>query len=69
MKERNCGINTGVNARQREGGIMDIKQRKLQLLPLNLNRCTCKMVRNLSLSSGKNREMICCRRYRKFKYN
>ena len=30
-------INTGVNARQREG-FMDIKQRKLQLLPLNLNR-------------------------------
>ena len=31
-------INTGVNARQREGGFIDIKQRKLQLLPLNLNR-------------------------------
>ena len=30
---------------------MDIKQRKL-LLPLNLNRCTCKMMRNLSLSSA-----------------
>ena len=40
MKERNC---TGVNARRREEGFMDIKQRKLQLLPLNLNRCTCKM--------------------------
>ena len=36
---------------QEEGGFMDIKQRKLQLLPLNLNRCTCKMARNLSLSS------------------
>ena len=44
-------INTGVNAKRREGGIMDIKQRKLQLLPLNPSRCTCKMARNLSLSS------------------
>ena len=44
-------INTGVNARRREGVFMDIKQRTLQLLPLNLNRCTCKMARNLSLSS------------------
>ena len=30
---------------------MDIKQKKLQLLPLNPNRCTCKMAKNLSLSS------------------
>ena len=42
-------INTGVNTRSREGCFMDINQR-LQLLPLNLNRCTCKMARNLSLS-------------------
>ena len=41
---------------RREGGFVDIKQRKLQLLPLNLNRCTCKMARNLSLSSGKKTE-------------
>ena len=40
MKERIC-----------DGVFMDIKQRTLQLLPLNLNRCTCKMARNLSLSS------------------
>ena len=39
-------INTGVNARRREGGFMDINQRKLELVPLNLNRCTCKMARN-----------------------
>ena len=38
-------INTGVNTRRREGGFMDISQRKL-LLPLNLNQCTCKMARN-----------------------
>ena len=31
-------INTGVNTRRR-GGFMDINQRKLQLLPLNLDRC------------------------------
>ena len=43
-------VNIGVNTR-REGGFMDINQRKLHLLPLNLNRCTCKMVRNLSLCS------------------
>ena len=52
MKEREIvWINTGVNARRRDGVFMDIKQRKLQLLPLNLNRCTSKMARNLSLSS------------------
>ena len=39
-----------------KGGFMDIKQRKLQLLPLNLNGCTWKMARNLSLSSGKKTE-------------
>ena len=46
-KERN---RVEINTRGREGGFMDINQRKLQLLPLNLNRCTCKMARNLSLS-------------------
>ena len=51
-------INTGVNARRREGGSMDIKQRNL-LLPLNLNRCTCKMARNLSLISvGKTEKLF-----------
>ena len=40
MKERIC-----------DGVFMDIKQRTLQLLPLNLSRCTCKMARNQSLSS------------------
>ena len=52
-------INTGVNARRREVVFMDIKQGTLQLLPLNLNRCTCKMARNLSLSSvGKQRNDV-----------
>ena len=49
-------INTGVNTRRREGGFMDINQGKLQLLPPDLNRCTRKMVRNLSLSSARKRE-------------
>ena len=30
---------------------MDINRRNLQLLPLNLDRCTCKIARNLSLSA------------------
>ena len=32
-------INTGVNARRREGVFMDIKQRMLQLLPLSESMC------------------------------
>ena len=52
-------INTGVNARRREGVFMDIKQRTLQLLPLYLYRCTCNMARNLSLSSvGKTEKLF-----------
>ena len=38
-------------SKEENGGFMDINQRKLELLPLNLNRCTCKMARNLSLSA------------------
>ena len=44
------------------------KQRTLQLLPLNLNRCTCKMARKLSLSSvGKTEKLIAVEDVENFK--
>ena len=48
QKEREIvWINTGANkSKEEDGGFMDINQRKLELLPLNLNRCTRKMARN-----------------------
>ena len=51
MKERNCVDKYRSKYKKKRWGFMDLKQRTLQLLPLNLNRCTCKMARNLSLSS------------------
>ena len=62
-------INTGVNARRREGVFMDIKQRMLQLLPLSESMYMQDGEEPILEFCGKNREMICCRRRRKFKDN
>ena len=51
MNGRNCVDKYRSKRKKNRRGFMDIKQRMLQLLPLNLNRCTCKMARNISLSS------------------
>ena len=45
-------VHTGVNARRREGSFHGCKGReRYNYYHSILNRCTCKMARNLSLSS------------------
>ena len=52
MKERNCVDKYRSKCKTTRRRFHGYKA-ELQLLPLNLNRCTCKMARNLSLSSEK----------------
>ena len=61
-------INTGVNARQREGGFMD-KAEQVTTTTTQSESMHMHDGEEPILEFWKKTEMICCRRYRKFKYN